>query len=256
MKFLIVGRAGVGKDTLAQELESVYDMKQLKSYTTRPRRTPDENTHVFITPEEAAAFTERAAETVINGYEYFATRQQVLEHDVYIVDPNGLYQLVANMPDTEFMVIYMTAGREEARRRAVERAAEQDKEEGVIAKRLQDEDEQFTLFEKRYMGKEEVIAPNCKLFHIFDNGGDVETLKEFACHLANLKREVKNLKKVVLTLLQDDVLYQDEEGRIKVWTFDREEPLLMSVAQFVTVLLQDKEGLATCLSQYIALHDL
>ena len=38
MKFLIVGRSGTGKDTLAGELEKAHGLRQLKSYATRHAR--------------------------------------------------------------------------------------------------------------------------------------------------------------------------------------------------------------------------
>ena len=37
--------------------------------------------------------TDRVTETVINGYQYFATREQFDECDVYVIDPNGLSDL-------------------------------------------------------------------------------------------------------------------------------------------------------------------
>ena len=87
MKILIIGRSGSGKSTLANYLTEKYGLKQLESYATRPMRVKNEKGHRFITPEEAKNFTDRVAETVINGYEYFATRQQVDECDVYVIDP-------------------------------------------------------------------------------------------------------------------------------------------------------------------------
>ena len=42
---LIAGRTGAGKDTLVKELIN-REFRGVKSYTTRPKRTPDEDTHI------------------------------------------------------------------------------------------------------------------------------------------------------------------------------------------------------------------
>lgn len=105
---LIVGRSGSGKDFLAREL-SRSGLKQVMSYTTRPPRRPDENTHIFIRPEESAAYQDKIATTEINGYEYFATKQQMKDNDIYIIDPHGLYELLDHCPDILFTVVYIQA---------------------------------------------------------------------------------------------------------------------------------------------------
>ena len=107
-KILIVGRTGSGKDYLANRLCD-RGFTQVKSYTTRPKRTENEDTHIFITKEEAIKYRDRVAQTVIADNEYFATREQVRNNDIYIIDPKGLYQLISNMPREDFIIIYVTA---------------------------------------------------------------------------------------------------------------------------------------------------
>ncbi len=148
MKILIVGRSGVGKDHLTNRLKQLLGMKQVLSYTTRPKRSPDEDTHIFITPEEAATYTDKVATTVINGYEYFATARQVEECDIYVIDPKGLYELMGNMPDTAFLVVYIDAVREQSKEMAAKRGSDSEKEKEIFEKRRASEDEQFTRFEK------------------------------------------------------------------------------------------------------------
>jgi hypothetical protein len=81
---LIIGRSGSGKDFLARELAK-NGLSQVKSYTTRPPRYEGEDTHIFISAEEASRTEGKIATTVINGYEYFATagadeRKRCLHH--------------------------------------------------------------------------------------------------------------------------------------------------------------------------------
>lgn len=89
----IVGCSGSGKTTIANILEERYGMKSVQSYTTRPQRYEGEQGHIFISPEEVKNFKDIVAYNRYNGYEYFATAQQIDEADVYVVDIPGLLQL-------------------------------------------------------------------------------------------------------------------------------------------------------------------
>lgn len=111
MKYLVIGRSGVGKDTLREALENQLGWNFVKSYTTRKKRFESENTHVFITAYHASQIHDKVAKTFIdNGEgacEYFATSDQVKNSDAYIVDPFGAYQVLCNMPDEKFRIIYV-----------------------------------------------------------------------------------------------------------------------------------------------------
>lgn len=111
MKYLIVGRTAAGKDTLAHILEEEYGFRQVLSATTRPRRSPDEATHRFVTEAEAAAETDKVAQTRIGDYLYYATRADVEAADLYIIDPPGMMQLARAMPEEEFALIVVVARR-------------------------------------------------------------------------------------------------------------------------------------------------
>lgn len=176
MKYLIIGRTGAGKDYFANALED-RGLKLVKSYATRPKRHENEDTHIFITQEEANAITDKIAVTVINGYEYFATATQVNESDVYILDPRGLYVLMNNMPNTEFQVVYVTSVNNDKRKSmAINRSNDANKESVVFDKRAQDEDEQFTDFEEKIyqvlhnkVNISEMFAPNITDIHLIEN---------------------------------------------------------------------------------------
>ena len=90
---LLAGPSGCGKSTVAKILEEKYYLRSLKSFTTRPPRTPNEDTHTFITEDEFTAFKERGgiiAETEINGYHYGATDEMANASDIYVIDPAGI----------------------------------------------------------------------------------------------------------------------------------------------------------------------
>ena len=146
-KIMIVGRSGCGKDTLAYFLTLLYKLIQLISITTRPPRYKGEKAHVFKSEEEANKMTDRVAETVINGYQYFATRQQLDECDVYVVDPKGLQDVCERAPDVELCVVYVNASTKTRRKRAIDRAEDKEEAARVFDKRHDDENAMFTEFE-------------------------------------------------------------------------------------------------------------
>lgn len=88
---LLIGKSGSGKDTIAKILSDKYGLRQLKSYTTRPRRFTTENTHTFVSELPAETdIVKRIAYTEFNGYEYCATNAQVENSDIYVIDPDGV----------------------------------------------------------------------------------------------------------------------------------------------------------------------
>ena len=112
--FCVVGRTGTGKDSLVDLVCSSLGMKKVKSYTTRERRPGEgDDSHVFIKPVEIDQFKGKmAAYTKIGEVEYFATVEQVLEGDFYVIDPNGLDDFRERWDFNKFpisiVVIYVT----------------------------------------------------------------------------------------------------------------------------------------------------
>lgn len=183
MKIMVVGRSGSGKDTLANVLKDTYGYSQLYSTTTRPRRTPDEATHVFVTEEEANQMTERVAETVIDGYQYFATKGQFEECDIYVIDPRGLDCVCKNAPDIPLYVVYVEASQDTRLARAKSRAADPESAEKIFYSRQADEDAQFSEFEALIKDKEAFrkAYPTARVLRILANDNDdVSNVQAFA----------------------------------------------------------------------------
>lgn len=153
MKTLILGRSAVGKDYLADKLSKKFGLKGVKSKTTRPIRFLHEDTHIFINQETADKEVNKVAETKINGYTYYATEEDVEKADYYIIDPLGLYQLVDNMPETRFHVVYIICPDELRCKRFMERGkttAEEFYERNNAEKERFDEFEHTLKFEKKF----------------------------------------------------------------------------------------------------------
>ena len=144
---LIVGRTCVGKDTLTNALIKKGGLKMLKSYTTRPKRYESENTHIFINPALAGYIVDKVATTRINEYEYFATKDQLINNDIYIIDPYGIKTLLTHCPDISFQIIHVTAPKTLSKQKAINRSNNPD-ESTVFEKRYESENRQFSEFEK------------------------------------------------------------------------------------------------------------
>lgn len=90
--YLVVGKSGCGKTTLVEGLEDM-GLKSIQSYTTRPRRYPNETGHIFVSQEEFDQLKDLVAYTYFNGYHYCATAEQVDSHNLYVIDNAGVEYL-------------------------------------------------------------------------------------------------------------------------------------------------------------------
>lgn len=149
--FCVVGRTGTGKDSLVDLVCSSLGMKKVKSYTTRERRPGEgDDSHVFIKPVEIDQFKGRmAAYTKIGEVEYFATIEQVLEGDFYVIDPNGLDDFRERWDFNKFpmsiVVIYITVPKMTQLSRLLGRGDSTEKSNS----RMLAENNQFGEFETR-----------------------------------------------------------------------------------------------------------
>ena len=107
--FCIMGETASGKDTLTKKLCEDTGMKAIVSYTTRPRRTNEGDTHIFVDDSVYEQMKDNlAAYTEINGFRYWTTIEQIYDNDIYIIDPNGLETLEnLGLEDIDLCAIYI-----------------------------------------------------------------------------------------------------------------------------------------------------
>ena len=110
---LLVGKSGIGKSTLAQHMVETYNWENVLSYTTRPPRYPNENTHLFISDEEFDEIERNeniCAYTEFDGHRYCASDKQIDSADIYVIDPDGVEYFLREYRGRKVpIVIYLRA---------------------------------------------------------------------------------------------------------------------------------------------------
>ncbi|MGG1650513.1 AAA family ATPase [Paenibacillus sp. NRS-1775] len=121
--FLLMGYSGSGKTKIAKALEGRgYNI--LQSYTTRQPRSDGEWGHTFTTVgnyEKLDGENEIIAYSYFDNNHYFSTKEQLLETDVYVIDPDGIKDLKRRVPDIEFVTIYLKVDKQTRYERMIKR---------------------------------------------------------------------------------------------------------------------------------------
>ena len=147
--YCVLGRTSSGKSEIVKRASNQLNMVVLKSYTTRARReneTEEDSDHTFIHPDEVEKYkSDMVAYTDRVGYCSFATKQQLLESDFYIINPTGYYELKLKTKDMdiELVPIYVTVPYSVLVKRAKNRGSFESWKENYI-----NEGEEFSQFEK------------------------------------------------------------------------------------------------------------
>ena len=257
VKVLIVGRTATGKDYLANELKS-RGMTLLKSHTTRPKRSDDEDTHTFITNEEYDAIDKSnvIAHTEINGNKYFATKDDVLNCDVYIIDVNGLRQISESMPDTPVIVVHMTANEEERKKRFIKRSGlDENKALKEYKERTESENAQFSEFEKILADNElSKIGNNFTVITVRNNFLP-SVIVEVADFITNSIRQHSEIIGLVDKASDMGLFNKDADGRIEVKISNKDEVITTheSPDVFALKILSDHDVIGRLVSDMLIL---
>ena len=147
--YCILGRTSSGKSEIVRQAAKKLNMKVLKSYTTRARReneTEEDSDHIFIHSDEVEKYRpDMVAYTDRVGYCSFATKEQLLNSDFYVINPTGYYELKLKTKDMDikFVPIYITVPYRTLIERAKKRGDFETWKENYIK-----ESEEFSQFEK------------------------------------------------------------------------------------------------------------
>lgn len=94
--YLIVGPSGSGKTTLADMASAAYGYRTVKSYTDRPPRGENDDSHIFVTAEQFDNLGPMAAYTEYHGHRYGVPADMIDTCDTYVIDPAGVDYLKKN----------------------------------------------------------------------------------------------------------------------------------------------------------------
>lgn len=271
MIYLIAGRSGAGKDYLVSKIIELSKeitgkaFTTVKSYTTRPPRYENEDTHIFIAKEDVNKYPDKVAITKIGEYEYFATAEQVNSSEIYVIDPKGIDELIKNMPDTEFQIVYVQADEDINRRiNAVKRADDKIREEEIFSARDAAENEQFTEFEDKIhnrMDYEKCFPDNVNSVIIVTNTYKAEDMEQYARMLVTRKIQIDRMRTVVRECIELGIISESENtdanGNKKIIAYctngEKTYQKEYSIDTCVIRLLGDEEGFADIIGKYIAL---
>ena len=135
---LLCGKSGCGKTTIANELVK-RGLTQVSSYTTRARRSDDENGHTFVSVEDFP-FNDLVAYTYFNNQHYGATQQQCDNADIYVIDKKGIIELKEKYKSTRDVITILIHTSEEE---LIERMRKRGDSEDAINQRVLNDIKEF-----------------------------------------------------------------------------------------------------------------
>lgn len=141
--YCIVGRSGSGKDTIADMVCHIKNMKKVLSCTTRiPRNEKDYKNHKFLTVNDymtAKENDEIVADTYFNENYYWTTKQQLNDADFYIIDIAGLKKLKELYNNKQLVTVFIQCDRDNCKQRMLNRGDPWK----AVEKRLKNDDLMF-----------------------------------------------------------------------------------------------------------------
>lgn len=171
----LVGPSGVGKTTIAKELEKEgYNI--IHSYTNREQREPNEWGHTFVNnpPKVIGIVDEKEVEMLdrgntiayreLYGYSYWATKEQYQGKgtSIYTVCPDGARQVGENVKDAEIITIFLMADRYIRLERMAERGGRTEHKDYLADKNLE------------RLRRDREIFKMCKCDYVVDGNREIE----------------------------------------------------------------------------------
>lgn len=210
-KILLVGKSGSGKNTVQDYLVNKYGLKPLVSYTTRDKRYPEEDTHIFITNKDflSKQNDDFIAYTFYNGNHYFATKEQFKESDVYIIDKKGVEYIRSLNIATPYIVVYLDVP-DDIR---IERMAMRNDSSDMIAERIRYDE---TVFD----GIEDLC--NFSISN-YDSEKTADAIAELAGYLPENFDELDTEREIITKLCQIQTLLRSIDnniGKVTIELFD------------------------------------
>lgn len=252
MIYLIVGRTAAGKDTFAKILEE-YDLKTVKSRTTRPKRDASDDSHIFVKDVEDGAL----ARNTICGHDYYILPEDLEGKDIYIVDPKGAFDIAKAMPNTAFTLVFIDAeydARKDAYLKRNLHATDEDFE-----KRNSFEDADMTKMISDITGDKSISDCNWPdnivlASYIVNNHKNKIALAAKAAAIATTKSAAESTKAVIEIAIKTGVLEENPENSSEILGKTNEGKITATSKDIMSVdLTQNTDFLGSLIQEII--HD-
>ncbi len=163
----IVGERGAGKTLMAELYRDYFKYNLIQSYTTRPKRNPEENGHTFISDAVFDKFLfdkkEMIAYTKFGAHRYCCLREDVLDYNTYVIDEFGLDYLKKNY-ENEFHIYSIRIHTKDRDRKLRTSADRYERDKGKFTK----DDSGFDfIFNNRYDLKEMITFVKVTKNHLW-----------------------------------------------------------------------------------------
>jgi len=91
--YLFVGRSGVGKTSIVNNLCHRHNLKQVESFTDRAPRFKGESGHIFISASDFDFLPEKIACASFAGHRYCTTLKSIDASDCYVIETRGVCEI-------------------------------------------------------------------------------------------------------------------------------------------------------------------
>lgn len=260
LKFIIIGKQASGKSFFLN-LFKEQGLKTLKTHTTRPKRTPNEDTYFFHEESELPP-KDILASDKINNHLYFTTKSDVLESDVMILTPSGVIEVAKAFPEVGFCVIYLDADEEKRDEKLNERLQANENLQKIQSEREKWDDFNFKLWdeiiEKEKIDEKDELPSNILAVSHIANDYDKEQLSRYISECEQTKRLLENLEQIVEKSLDFEILEKGPNDTIHTF-FINGNMKDYTIPEFTHALLDDPNGflsfMITCIMQGVLTED-
>lgn len=260
LKFIIIGKQASGKSFFLN-LFKEKGLKTLKTHTTRPKRTLDEDTYFFHKESELPPKDILASDKV-NNHLYFTTKSDVLKSDVMVLTPTGAIDVARAFPEIGFRIIYLDANEEKRDEKLNERLKTNENLQEIQSKREQWDDFNFKLWDeiikKEKIDEKDKLPSNILAVSHIVNDYDKEQLSYYISECEQTKRLLENLEKIVEKSLNFEILEKGPNNTIHTF-FINGNMKNYTLPEFAHALLDEPNGflsfMITCIIQGVLTED-
>lgn len=184
---LLTGLSGCGKDYVCSILEKEYKIPNLKSYTTRPRRYPDENGYTFIDYKDVNKYFNKVFQGFVDieKREIYFTTFELLENilknsnsTTLIVTPQSVIPIAEMLK--EYNILYFHINTDEHIR--IKNMLSRGDSPSEIEKRINNMDKEIEKHYKQFLldvNDDSFFQNNLKFFNCSSSNDVLEICKNY-----------------------------------------------------------------------------